>query len=188
MLLRSSRSDTAFFAASAAIAIAGMFVARSSGAAAAWIALAVCCGAAIVIIAPRFAPFAGDGDVATVAVSAWGVRHTDSALLHEAVSWDDLAEVDAITTGDDEAGETLFLVLRSRLGNTVVIPHTLAVESGVISALHDRLRGFDDRAFGDAIASYYESLFVLWRVPAESAGATRRVGAARIREVVRAAA
>lgn len=181
MLLRSSRSDAPFIAASAAIAISGMFIARSSGAAAGWIALAVCCVAAIVVIAPRFASFAGEDDVASVTISAWGVRHTDAALLHEAVAWDDLVEVDAITTGDDEDGETLFLVLRSRHDTTVVIPHVLAVESGLIGALHHRLTGFDDVAFADAIASHHESMFVLWRATAGGRIGGQR-SSARIRE------
>jgi hypothetical protein len=163
MLLRTSRSDAPSIAASAAIAITGMLIARRGESTAAWAILAASCTAAIIFIAPRFAMLTEDVDAATLKVTAWGVRHFNHSGLHEAVAWDDLHEVSVVTTARDGHEEDMFIVLRGRHENSVVVPHTLAVESGMLSELHDKLSSFDDDAFADAIATHEDSRFVLWR-------------------------
>ena len=164
MLLRTSRSDAPSIAASAAIAITIMMIARRGESTTAWAILAASATAAIIFIAPRVMLLASrEADSATVDVSPWGIRHSDAAGLHESVAWGDLSEVAVITTTDPEHDEDMFFVLRGRNGNRVVIPHILAVESGVIASLRSKLSQFDDDAFADAIASHHDSMFVLWR-------------------------
>ena len=92
-------------------------------------------------------------------------RHDDSGT-HESVSWNDLTEVSVVTTIDaPEDDEDVHLVLRGKAGSGVVIPHTLAVESGVLTELQLRLSEFDNQAFLDAMMSAVNNVFVLWRAP-----------------------
>jgi hypothetical protein len=109
-----------------------------------------------------------DADNETLEVSSWGVRRFDAGGLHEAVSWSDLREVAVVTTAPVPDDEDVYVLLRGHDDNRVMIPHTLAVESGVLSELHLRLQGFDDSAFIAALSSSAEGLFVLWRAPRPS--------------------
>lgn len=96
-------------------------------------------------------------------VSPWGVRRYDSAGLKEAVSWSDLSEVDVVATPDTDDIEDVYLVLRGQNTNGLIVPHTLAVESGILSELERRLGEFDSQAFIDALSSSVDKVFVLWR-------------------------
>lgn len=163
MLLRTSRSDAITIAASAVLAIGGMLIIRSGESAGWWLLLGCSLTAALVILRP-FAPSSErDADGEALDVSPWGVRRYDHAGLHEAVSWADLSEVAVVTTAEDRDIEDVYLVLRGRNNNGVIVPHSLAVESGILSELHLRLSDFDSQAFIDALASTVSKEFVLWR-------------------------
>jgi hypothetical protein len=165
MLLRTSRTDAMLIAASAVFALGGMLLARSGDVTGWWILLACTCSAAAILLRPQFT--AGDlrADDDLLDVSSWGVRRFGADGLHEAVSWPDLLEVAVATSARTMDEEDVYVVLRGRFGNDVSVPHSLAVESGVLTALQLRLNGFNDAAFIDALTSTGEGLFVLWRAP-----------------------
>lgn len=165
MLLRTSRSDAYAIAASAALAIGGMLIVRSGETAGWWLLLACSLTAGLVILKPFVPTVEREPEGETLDVSPWGIRRYDDTGLHEAVSWADLSEVAVVTTPDDDDAEDVYLVLRGRSSNGVIVPHTLAVESGILSELHLRLSDFDSQGFIDALASTAEKMFVLWPAP-----------------------
>ena len=163
---RTSRLDAVIIAASAVLAIGGMLILRR-GDSAGWVLLALCTvAAAYVFLRPFFpAEDAGANGVA-LDVTPWGISRHDDTGTHESVSWNDLTEVSVVTTIDaPEDDEDVHLVLRGKAGSGVVIPHTLAVESGVLTELQLRLSEFDNQAFLDAMMSAVNNVFVLWRAP-----------------------
>ena len=166
MLLRTSRTDAFAVAASAVLAIGGMLIVLSGEPAGWWLLLACSLTAALVILRP-FVQSADNRDSAgeTLDISPWGVRRFDRAGLHEAVSWADLSEVAVVTTAEEDDTEDVYLVLRGRHNNGLMVPHSLAVESGILSELHLRLSDFDSQAFIDALSSTVDKTFVLWRAP-----------------------
>jgi hypothetical protein len=166
MLLRTSRSDAYVIAASAVLAIAGMLIIRNGGIEGWWLLLACCLSAALVMLRP-FVPSRLKGDDSeSLDISPWGVRRFDNAGLHEAVSWSDLSEVSVVTSFNEGPDvEEVYLVLRGRHNNGMIVPHTLAVESGILSELHQRLSEFNSQALVDALASTADKVFVLWKAP-----------------------
>jgi hypothetical protein len=165
MLQRTPRSDVYAIAASAILAIGGMFVVRSGEVAGWWLLLACSLTAGLIILKPIVPTVDRENDGEALDISPWGVRRYDATGLHEAVSWADLSEVAVVTTPEDEDAEDVYLVLRGRSSNGLIVPHTLAVESGILSELHLRLSDFDSQGFIDALASTAEKMFVLWRAP-----------------------
>jgi hypothetical protein len=164
MLLRTSRTDAIAIAASVVFAIGGMLFVGSGNAAGWWLLLACSLTSALVILRPLVSmPNENDGE--SLDISPWGVRRHDGTGLHEAVSWSDLSEVAVVTTADTPDTEDVYLVLRGRNHNRLVVPHSLAVESGILSELHLRLSEFDSEAFIDALSSTVDKVFVLWRAP-----------------------
>lgn len=178
MIPRTSHMDAIVIAASAVLAIGGMLTLRR-GDAVGWLLLALCIIAAAFVVLRPFLPVVStntDGDA--LDVTPWGIsRHNDTGT-HEAVSWTDLTEVAVVTTVDAlEDNEDVHLILRGKEGSGVVIPHTLAVESGVITELQLRLSEFDNQAFLDAMMSAVNNVFVLWRAPAAVLAPLRTVAA-----------
>ncbi len=178
MIPRTSRMDASIIAASAVLAIGGMLIVRR-GEPLGWLLLGLCSVAvAFVVLRPLF-PTADPGtDGDALDVTPWGIsRHNDTGT-HEAVSWNDLTEVSVVTTVDAlEDDEDIHLVLRGKEGSGVVIPHTLAVESGVITELQLRLSEFDNQAFLDAMMSAVNNVFVLWRAPVAALAPLRTAAA-----------
>ena len=165
MLLRTSRTDAFAIAASAVLAIGGMLIVRNGEPAGWWLLLACSLTAAVVILRPFVPTVDRDSAGETLDISPWGVRRFDHAGLHEAVSWADLSEVAVVTTAEEDDTEDVYLVLRGRHNNGLMVPHSLAVESGILSELHLRLSEFDSQAFIDALSSTVDKTFVLWRAP-----------------------
>ncbi len=168
MLLHTSRTDAYAIAASAVLALGGMLIVRQGNMAGWWMLLAFSCTAVLILLRPYLPSFRDETDPEALDISAWGVRRFDTGGLHEAVSWADLREVAVVTSAPVADDEDVFVLLRGHDENRVMIPHTLAVESGVLSELHLRLQGFDDSAFIAALSSSAEGLFVLWRAPRPS--------------------
>jgi hypothetical protein len=183
MLLRTSRTDAYAIAASSVLALGGMLIVRNGNLVGWWILLVFSCTAVLVLLRPYLPSFRSDTDPDSLELSAWGVRRFDSGGLHEAVSWSDLREVSVVTTAPAPDDEDIYVLLCGHDDNRVMIPHTLAVESGVLSELHLRLQGFDDSAFIAALSSSAEGLFVLWRAPrpATYSGAVTRLSPVRLR-------
>jgi hypothetical protein len=165
MLLRTSRSDAYVIAASAVLALSGMLIVRHGDVVGWWLLIACSLSAAVVMLRPFLPGFEREPDGETLDISPWGVRRFDNAGLHEAVSWSDLSEVAVVTSAEGPTVEDVYLVLRGRNNNGLIVPHTLAVESGILSELHLRLSDFDSQAFIDALASDTDKVFVLWRAP-----------------------
>jgi hypothetical protein len=166
MLLRSSRLDAYVIAASAVLAIGGMLTIRHGDFVGWWLLMGSSLTAALVFARPYFPQSLQAPEREALEISPWGVRRIDDAGLNEAVSWSDLTEVAVVTARDDADDEDVHIVLRGKESAAVVIPHTLAVESGVLTELQMRLSEFDNQAFIDAITSAVDSVFVLWRAPA----------------------
>lgn len=166
MLVRSSRPDASVIGACVAL-FAGISLAALYHESFGWWALTACSvtAAALLLLRPVFRSRSGADREMWVDVSAWGVRMHGGDGLHEAMPWTELHEVSVVTTTDMPPDEDMFLVLRSRLGASVVIPHSVAVESDLLVALHDRLTGFNDHAFIGAIASRTDETFIVWRAP-----------------------
>lgn len=181
MIRRTSRMDAIIIAASAVLAIGGTLILRR-GDAVGWLLLGLCSLAAAFVVLRRFLPAADAGTAGdALDVTPWGIsRHDNDTGTHEAVSWNDLTEVSVVTTVDAlEDDEDVHLVLRGKEGSGVVIPHTMAVESGVITELQLRLSEFDNQAFLDAMMSAVNNVFVLWRAPAAARSPMRNVSAKR---------
>lgn len=176
MIPRTSRMDALIIAASAVLAIGGMLSLRS-GEAFGWLLLLLCSVAAAFVVLRPFLPVTStDGDA--LDVTPWGISRHNHTGTHEAVSWHDLTEVAVVTTVDAlDDNEDVHLILRGKEGSGVVIPHTLAVESGVITELQLRLSEFDNQAFLDAMMSAVNNVFVLWRSPAAVLAPLRNVAA-----------
>jgi hypothetical protein len=164
-MLRTSRTDVCIIATAALLAIASMFSIRHGDVAGWWLLTGCGLAAAFVVLKPYLPSLSRHGDSDTLDISTWGVRRVNDDGLHEAVSWADLTEVAVVTTVQSLDDEDVHIVLRGHDQNGVVIPHTLAVESGILTQLEMRLNEFDSQAFLDAIMSAADSVFVLWRAP-----------------------
>ena len=165
MLLRTSRTDAIAIAAAAILAVGGILIVFSDNAVGWWLLLACSLACALVILRPLVSMPKYDADDESLDISPWGVRRHDSTGLHEAVSWSDLSEVAMVTTAESPDAEDVYLILRGRNHTRLVVPHSLAVESGILSELHLRLTEFDSQAFIDALSSTVDRVFVLWRAP-----------------------
>ncbi len=159
-----TRAGSPALAASAALTAGGTD--RRNENAAGWAVLALSCVAALLYLRPELASLSGRDvveDQERLEFAHWGVRHNMGDGQYRAISWGDLKEVTVLTTDGSDDDEDMFIVLRGADDRGMVVPHMLAVESGLLIELHRRLRGFDDSAFIAAIASHTNSVFVLWR-------------------------
>lgn len=164
MLRRTSITDAYVIAVSTLLGVGGVYyVAR--GDSVGWLLLLACSLSAVLVILRPFTQAIEDNAKIreTLDVSPWGVRRIYGAGLNESVSWSDLSEVDVVATPDAEDIEDVYLVLRGQNTNELIVPHTLAVESGILSELERRLGEFDNQAFIDALSSSVDKVFVLWR-------------------------
>ena len=162
---RTSRTDAYAIATAAALGLGGMFLIRSGGGNGWWVLLGCSCAAALVFIRPFLPSFAPQPETETLDVTPWGIRRFDHDGLHEAVSWTDLSEVAVVTSRATHGDEDVYLVLQGQNDNGVMVPHTLAVESGLFRDLETRLRGFDLTTFVKAMTTSVDGVFVLWRAP-----------------------
>jgi hypothetical protein len=165
MHLRNTRSDSYAIAGSAALAIGGVMAIRSGDNVGWWILAAFICTAAMLLARPWFLSEARTRDDETIDMSSWGIRRSGENGLRESVAWTDLTEVAVLTTAGGSFTEDVFLVLRGLGNDGVVVPHTMAVESGVLTELQARLPDFDNAAFVDALNCTRDDVFVVWRAP-----------------------
>ena len=164
MFYSTNRAGTPALAASAAFAAGG--TERRNENATGWAVLALSCVAALLYLRPELASLSSRDVVEheeTLEFAHWGIRHNVGDGQYRALSWGDLHEVTVMTTDGSDDDENMFIVLRGEDAKGIVVPHVLAVESGLLVELHQRLRGFDDSAFIAAIASHTNSVFLLWR-------------------------
>jgi hypothetical protein len=163
MLLRNTRSDSYAIAGSAALAVGGVLAVRSGDNVGWWILAAVSCVATMFLARPWFLSEERVRDDESIELTAWGVRRSGENGLRESVAWSDLTEVAVLTTARGSFTEDVFIVMRGLGNDGVVIPHTSAVESGVLMELQSRLSGFDDEAFVSALTCTRDDVFVVWR-------------------------
>jgi hypothetical protein len=163
MLLRHTRSDAYAIAGSAAIAIGGVLAIRSGDNVGWWILAAFICTAAVYLARPWFLSEERVRDDESIDISSWGVRRSGENGLRESVAWNDLTEVAVLTTAGGSFTEDVFIVMRGLGNDGVVVPHTLAVESGVLTELQSRLPDFDNETFVSALQCKRDDVFVVWR-------------------------
>jgi hypothetical protein len=163
MLLRTTRSDTYAIAGSAALAVGGVMAVRSGDNVGWWILAAFICTAAVFLARPWFSAEERTRDDETIDITTWGVRRSGESGLRESVAWSDLTEVAVLTTAGGSFTEDVFIVMRGLGNDGVVVPHTLAVESGVLSELQARLPDFDNVTFVSALSCKRDDVFVVWR-------------------------
>lgn len=82
--------------------------------------------------------------------------------LREQVAWVDIASVRIMTTDQGPWIEDVFFVIDSRNGNGCVVPHDLAVKSGLLEALQARLEGLNNAAVIAAMTSTDKRVFTIW--------------------------
>ncbi|MBC7842240.1 MAG: hypothetical protein H7099_08000 [Gemmatimonadaceae bacterium] len=164
MLRRVSITDAYVIVVAALLGAGGIFFV-GRGDSLGWWLLVACVLSTLLVISRPFTQAIDDESHKRdkLDVSQWGVRRYDSAGMNESVSWSDLSEVDVVATPDTEDIEDVYLVLRGQNTNGLIVPHTLAVESGILGELERRLGAFDSQAFVDALSSSVDKVFVLWR-------------------------
>lgn len=99
----------------------------------------------------------------TIDVSEWGVRHYRDHILQCAIAWTDLEEVLGVTAHEGTADETLYLVLNGTGGSSLTLPHSVAVESGLLLGLEQHFASCDTTTFYDAALRHGTQVFILWR-------------------------
>jgi hypothetical protein len=165
MILRKTHSDAYTIAASSAIAIGGVFAVRTGDNFGWWLLGGFACAAAVFFARPWFALRGAEKESDALDISYWGVSRSGDGGVRESVAWTDLSEVSVLTTSGGPFVEDVFIVMRGRGNDGVVIPHTVAVESGVLLELQSRLNDFDNAAFVSAMGSTADDVFVVWRAP-----------------------
>jgi hypothetical protein len=163
MLLRNTRSDSYAIAGSAVLAIGGVMAVRSGDNVGWWILAAFICTAAVCLARPWFLSEERARDDETIDITSWGVRRSGENGLRESVAWNDLTEVAVLTTAGGPFTEDVFIVMRGLGNDGVVVPHTMAVESGVLTELQSRLPDFDNVTFMNALQCTRDDVFVVWR-------------------------
>jgi hypothetical protein len=106
-----------------------------------------------------------------VVIDQVGVRRRLPDGRHEAVGWDDLVEIAIRTTPEDPWQEDVFFLLTGRDGGGVAVPHGEAVELELLGWLQ-ALPGFDNQQVVEAMTCAEDALFVCWRRPHPTSGAT----------------
>lgn len=168
MHTRTLRPDATGVTVAVAVALAGtlgtLLLARL-GRAAGWslLALAAVAAAAAWVLHTRRALRDPDRATDILDISDWGIRHYHNDQMQAAVSWPDLEEVLVVTTNAPDTDDTLHLVMNGTSGSSVVVPHYVAVESGVLTELEARLAGYDTTTFFDAIMHHGTDVFIVWR-------------------------
>lgn len=163
--VRSPRAEAVVIAGAAVIALAGSMAVRQGGQTVWWMAGAAVVLAVAMILRPQLPGFRLSSRAETLDVSLWGLRMFDAGELRDSVSWADLEEVAVVTTPDGPGPEESYLVLRGTSGNGVIIPHAVAVNSGVLSALPLYVPGFDTHRLAAAMASDTDDVHLIWRAP-----------------------
>ncbi len=168
MHTRTLRPDAVGVTAAVAVAFAGTlgtFLLARLGRFSGWslLALAAVAATSAWFIHARRTLRGPDGATDILDLSDWGIRHYRDDLVQSAIAWSDLEEVLVVTTREGEAEDTLHLVLNGTSGASVVVPHFVAVESGVLTELEQRLAGYDTKTFFDAIMHHGTDVFVVWR-------------------------
>ena len=83
--------------------------------------------------------------------------------------WQELEQVDIVTTDKGPFEEDVFFVLRTVNGEACTIPHGLAVQQHLLDYLQ-RLPGFEfksNEVVAEAMGSAENRLFVCWQRPKE---------------------
>ncbi len=85
--------------------------------------------------------------------------------LREHVAWVDIARVRIMTTDQGPYQEDVFFVVDSKNGEGCIVPHDLAVRSGLLEALQSRLAGVNSAAVIEAMGSSENRVFTIWEGP-----------------------
>ena len=96
-----------------------------------------------------------------VEMDEYGVTRYLSDGTKEYVAWDDLAEVEIVTTADGPFIEDVFFILKGRSGSGCVVPHGLACDVKLLERLQ-RLPGFRNEMVIKAMCCTDEDRFSCW--------------------------
>lgn len=96
-----------------------------------------------------------------LAIDDVGITRT-ARNLREHVAWVDIARVRIVTTDQGPWLEDVRFVVDGKSGGGCVVPHDLAVRSGLLEALQSRLAGVDHAAVIAAMGSVERREFTIW--------------------------
>ncbi len=97
-----------------------------------------------------------------VVVDDWGVRRRSADDAVEEVAWNNLVEVDIVTTDQGPYLEDVFFVLHGSDGKGCVVPQELAVPAKLLERLQ-ALPDFDNGKVIEAMACAENARFVCWK-------------------------
>ncbi|HSA90984.1 MAG TPA: hypothetical protein VLF42_13925 [Burkholderiales bacterium] len=117
---------------------------------------------ALLLISPGWKPL-----VEELEVTDFGVTRRFGPWLRkkkeERVSWQDLTQVEILTTDAGPSSEDLFFILHGRDGKGVAVSNDLAVKHGLVATLQNRLPGLDNKAIIDASLCIEVRRFLVWQ-------------------------
>lgn len=90
-----------------------------------------------------------------------GITRT-ARKLREHVPWADIVRVRIMTNDQGPWLEDVFFVVDGKNGQGCVVPHDLAVRSGLLEALQTRLEGVNSAAVIEAMLSVDNQVFTIW--------------------------
>jgi hypothetical protein len=97
-------------------------------------------------------------------VDDWGVARTVDQR-RQAVAWSELASIRIHTTGDGPLAEDMFFVFDGPDGSCCVVPNRLAVATGLLTTLQERLPDLDNKQVAHAAGMCSEAWFTIWKRP-----------------------
>jgi hypothetical protein len=100
-------------------------------------------------------------DTGQLTIDDVGITRT-ARKLREHVPWADIVRVRIMTNDHGPWLEDVFFVVDGKNGQGCVVPHDLAVRSGLLEALQTRLDSVDSATVIEAMTSVENRIFTIW--------------------------
>jgi hypothetical protein len=97
----------------------------------------------------------------TIQVDEAGVLRVDRDI-HEQIHWDDVSQIQIVTTDDGPYREDVFFVLLGQDGKGCLVPHDAAVRTDLLAELQRRFQNLDNELVIKAMSCTSNSRFVVW--------------------------
>jgi hypothetical protein len=162
---RMPRADVAVCSVAALCATVGVVLVREGEPMVWWTLLAITSAALVMFFAPHVWRARRAESTPRFAMSARGVTRYDAGGGDIHIPWGALTDVSMLTCTVGTHDEDVYLVLRDAKGAELFVPHTDAVENGLIEALSTRLHGFQHSAYVHAMMVETDNETLLWRAP-----------------------
>ena len=114
--------------------------------------------AALIVLEPRLR----GREYETVQIDDAGVLRVDGHL-REKVRWNEIEEIQIITTAAGPWTEDVFFVLTAADGKGCLVPHTAAIRTKLLEELQARFPSLDDRIVIEAMGCTGSRSFVIWK-------------------------